>query len=100
MICLCLFIAEMLIVLRQIYGNFYPGLQRLIFRPGVSVSHDALVEYECERGWVRRHERPVQCKVGGIVPGDPECVETEELRPRAEPYYRLQNEQPRYEVLR
>ena len=80
------------------FKRLHPGFKRFLFRPGVSVSHDALVEYECEQGWVRRHERPVQCKVGGIVPGAPEC-ETGEPGPRAQPYYTLQAEQPRYEAL-
>ena len=62
----------------------------------MSVAHDALVEYECGPGWGRRHERPVQCKVGAIVPGAPECLEME-AGPRAEPAnYRLMNEQPRF----
>ena len=68
-----------------------------LIRPEVSVPHDALVEYECGPGWGRRHERPVQCKVGAIVPGAPECLEMEEAGPRAEPAnYRLMNEQPRF----
>ena len=62
----------------------------------MSVSHDALVEYSCAEGWQRRHERPVQCKVGSIVPGAPECVEAGDPGPRAEPFnYRAQAEQPR-----
>ena len=82
--------------MRTIHVIYIFFSKEFLFRPGVSVSHDALVEYECEPGWTRRHQRPVQCKVGGIVPGAPECVEREEPGPRAEPFnYRLQNEQPR-----
>ena len=82
--------------MRTIHVIYIFFLKKFLFRPGVSVAHDALVGYECGPGWRRRHERPVQCKVGAIVPGVPECLESEEAGPRAEPAnYRLQNEQPR-----
>ena len=62
----------------------------------MTVSHDMLVEYECEPGFVRSHMRPVQCKTGSIVPSEPVCVEDDHgLNPRAEPFNQRQNEQPR-----
>ena len=62
----------------------------------MTVSHDTLVEYECDPGFSKSHIRPVQCKTGSIVPSGPVCVEdTGLLDPRAEPFNLRQNEQPR-----
>ena len=71
-------------------------LQYNLFRGGMTISHDTLVDYECDPGFVKTHNRPVQCKLGSIVPSAPLCVQISSHVPRAEQFSYRQNEQPRY----
>ena len=65
-----------------------------VTRPGDTIAHDTLLDYECSLGFARSHVRPVQCKTGAIVPSLPLCIPVSDLN-LSEHYNLRQNEQPR-----
>ena len=63
-------------------------------RAGEKVPHDTLVDYECDRGFLKSNKRPLQCNTGSLVPAGPECNE-DLVGPKAEPFLNSeQNQEP------
>ena len=64
------------------------------FSAGRMVPHDALVDYECNKGFLKTNLRPLQCKTGSLVPTGPMCNE-DLAGPKAEPFLNTeQNQEP------